>query len=258
VNRARRRTTQRIAPTLSAAERRATWAEFIERVGSPVVADLDRIVALSSGWKAPAIATSVGLAVAFKLLGHESDQRTLEELILRDNHTEEPDPVSKSILRHAAIHEAGHAIWAAHVWGPDAITAVALTGPPPTLGQTLVADAVLALPMDRGQRRRLVGMAFAGAIAEQVIFGPDHPAVGAEYDIDQAWWELNQRGTPRSDRGEAGFAARWAEVEALLHSRRETIEVLSEAVLAEPSRLLMGLELRRVLGSDLGSTRAAA
>jgi hypothetical protein len=256
--RVRRRQRQAAQP-LSRTERRSTWANYLAQVTTPTVSDLERLVELSSGWSAPEIATSVGLAVAYRLLGNaEPDQRTLEELILRDNHTDAPEHVSKSILHHAAVHEAGHAIWGAHAWGPKGISAVALVGPPPSLGQTLVADSVWALPKDRRQRRRLVGMALAGAVAEQVVFGPDHPAIGAEYDIKQAWSELSQRGVPRSDRGEAGFAARWAEVEAVIAARFDTIVELGGRLLDEPSHLVMGSELQTILSADFDSEPAAA
>lgn len=257
MKRGRSRRRQPVAE-LSQADRRYTWTRFLKGVVAPEISDLERLVELSGGWRAPDIATSVGLAVAYKLLGDaQSDQRTLENLVLRENHTEAPEQVAKSILRHAAIHEAGHAVWAAHAWGPESVRAVTLVGPPPTLGQTLLAEWVFSRSRDGDERRRLVGMAIAGAVGEQLAFGPDHPSIGGDHDLERGWELLNERGVPERDRGQAGLAARWVNVQSVLEHNKSHVMDLAERLLSDREKVLMSPELQELLvhiGGDRGES----
>lgn len=263
VRRAQRRRRRAARPATGAsrprtADVRSIWRAQLAAVSAPHPNDLERLAELSADWTEREIATSIGLAIAFQLLNrHElDDQALLEELVLRDNHPDEPDPVHQTVLRHAAIHEAGHAVWAAHAWHIDAVRALALIGPPGTLGQTLLDPAVFALRKDRQQRRRLVGMALAGAVAESLAFGPDHPSIGSEHDIERAEALLAERGQPRGERGPQAMAARWAEVSTVLTEHRLVVLRVAAQLAAEPHIALMSSALRRLLSQINGAASA--
>jgi len=178
------------------------------------------------------------------------DQAVLEGVILRRNDVGATEHARAEPSLRTAVHEAGHAVWAAWAWGPGSVIAIGLSGPAGALGQTMLAEGVLQQHPNPAQLRRLVGMALAGWTAERLALRLAGFSAGAGHDLDRARRLIGASDDPDA---QLALAAIW--VECVLHVRVAPIRKIARRLLAEPQSALAGPQLEEILG-DASRTRS--
>jgi cell division protease FtsH len=172
-------------------DRRELWAAATR--ATPVMGelDLDAIAEATEGFTGADITSTVSVALGLSMVeGVDAlTPAVLDEAIGRDNHVTErpestpPPPVDQWA---AAIHEAGHAVYAALVWGPASVSETRL------LSEGYPSPGTMSEPPDgvntssRACLRQKVEIAFAGTVAEELIFGIDGATTGNHHDLRQA------------------------------------------------------------------------
>ncbi len=245
-------------------ERREIVRRATEGLPGAATLDLARIAERTTTWSEAELAALPELAITRALLlpGAPSlrDELVLELIgeryLIRD-------PLAPERQDHAAIarHEAGHAIYGRLTWGPGAVTSVQVGERD---GSTALAEPVAVRRRGPAELRRLAGLRFAGAAAEQLLFGRDGVTAGADQDRREATEQLTAAyelthphdeavlegpGWPHG--AEAMRRARyeavrseaerlWDEVVEELRPQVGAITRLADALLAAPDRTLSG------------------
>jgi cell division protease FtsH len=177
------------------AERRAMWELYTGQVPTAGTIDLDKATDRSVGMTGADIASIVMVALGLSLVDGTDALRQdlLDEAILRRNRVEERPPRRPAQIRRAAIHEAGHAIFAMATWGPDSLASVTVKEAGLEGGRTSLDDAVVEqLDLDCKLIRDRVAWSVAGMVAEELVYGPTATSVGSGSDLREAT-ELLQR-----------------------------------------------------------------
>ncbi len=128
---------------------------------------------------------AAGLALAD---GAEAlDQAHLEEALERRGLVRRPPTPDDLARRNAAVHEAGHAVFAYTALGPDAVNEVAIARTGRGEGHTGLRTEWTDAHAWRGQGWRLgVQMSLAGVIAEELLDPAGGPSFGSGSDIAHA------------------------------------------------------------------------
>ncbi|MEG0766896.1 MAG: AAA family ATPase [Clostridia bacterium] len=171
-----------------------------------------------------------------------------------------------------AYHEAGHALATLHLMPESRLTRVSII--PSTRGAAGYSMAVMPDRQffTRAELEAHIGIALAGRVAEELVFGADQMTTGAGNDLSKAtelcvrmcmeWGMDAQLGLPTqrvltsyglsggqdvSDAIRTRLAAHYARVLALLTAHRDTLERIAQALLVQES--LTGEALAALLAS---------
>jgi ATP-dependent Zn protease len=170
-------------------ERRLLWDLYT--AGVPIVGtlDLERATDRSVGMNGADIQATVLTALGLSMVAGVDalDDAHLDEAILRRGHVQERHLPEPAELKVRALHEAGHAVFAALTWGPEAVATITLTPVRLSAARTQLADWLREdeLP-DRSRMREMAGMALAGMVAEELVRGEDHVSTGCGDDLSKA------------------------------------------------------------------------
>jgi cell division protease FtsH len=283
--RAGRLTTKVVLDLPKREDRRTLWRRSIEAVPVAGEIDVDRAAERSVGMSGADIAASVMVALGLSMIDG-TDALTaelLDEVLTRRHHVvERVHPIAD--LRRTAIHEAGHALAATLAFGAEAVVSVAVANSVDGKGHTELGEELVDYNLlDRNGLRKMVGVRYAGMVAEELIYGVDGVGYGVMTDLTQATTlirslcvdlgaepaigpiDLDQveRGN-NSDRGADELrSSLWTaiRVEAGLHltdirrvlgERVEGITSFAESLLAARDATLSGDELAAALRSALG------
>lgn len=240
----------------------------------------------SSGCSGADLADMVATALGFGMVtGVDAiTQAHLNEAILRRGHVVERPVPSDRELRIRAVHEAGHALIAARLWGPDAVASVTIIAGDDDDGHTQLVDRLRHDgSLSASDLRRMVRYAMGGLVGETLVLGTDGVSVGSEDDLGRATTIirrlLGRHGMSRaigpvaldgvergqmSDRGsewmrrmlwaEVAHEAREAQAEttALLEPVAARITELADVLLTKPDRTISGTELAVLLARLVG------
>jgi cell division protease FtsH len=266
-------------------ERRILWERSIAAAPRTSDIDLDEVAELSDGLTGADITSMVGIALGIAMV-EGTDALThavLLEAIGRDNHVDEepdvpPPPVDQWI---EAVHESGHALYAALTLGPDALSEVRIVVNQHS-GPGTLARSNRARPASLAEMKSNVRYALAGFVAEEVVFGPDGVTSACWIDVSESTHLLTAMvgnglgiaGFPslnrdameygaKSDRGSDEMrtqhfrvitreaAAALDDVRATLRPRRDDITRFASLLHEHPERRLVGVELADALRSVL-------
>jgi cell division protease FtsH len=171
-------------------ERRRLWEVAVAPVPVTGSLDLDRIADESEGFTGADISATVTVALGLAMVdGHDAlTSAVLDEAIGRDHHvTETPEPPEWPTDQWAeAVHEAGHAIWAAQAFGRSAVAEVQLFRQGYAGGHTRLEEAALGRRDRRASIRAAVRFTYAGLVAEELLLGDDDSTVGGRDDVGRA------------------------------------------------------------------------
>lgn len=283
--RAGRLTTKIVLDLPDREERRRLWERYVAQVPVIGAIDFDKVADRSGEMSGAEISAAVMVAVGLSMVDGV-DALTpglLDEVLLRRHHVTEPaEKRTEQDLRRSAIHEFGHAVYAALVFGHDAVASVSLADVgDDSGGRTRLTDRFRG---GHAQSRELMvslaGMAFAGYVAEEFAFGPTGVSAGCTDDVAKATQILRQLasslgasdtiglvdldGIERGEHSDRGAAEmRYALWEAVrLDARRSLdgvrqtlagwqteIEALAETLVAADNHTLSGRELAAAFGS---------
>lgn len=263
-------------------ERAELWSRAIARV--PVVGelDLDEAAEETVGMTGADIDATVSIALGLAMVDG-TDALTMEalaEAIVRDNHVREeiPEPEPPADQWQQAIHEAGHAIYAAIANGPDTVFGVRLLDrgySSPETATKFASDP--ARSASRADILSAVRVCFAGRVAEELVFGEDNVTLGVGHDLTRATRFLVSladagllEGFPpvrpdvlEQSGGSEGMhsmlaAAVRVQADAALHDVRATLSGQASTITTfarqlhdHPQRALAGLELADALATSL-------
>lgn len=267
-------------------ERRRMWAMYTAKV--PVIGELDLDTAAdrSTGFTGADVEACVLAALGLAMVSGTDalDETHLMEALLRRGHVGDDPAPSAEALQARALHEAGHAVFAAITWGPGAVASVTVTpdsarhGGRTSLAESIREDGV----QDRTRIRELAGFALAGLVSEELLRGPDGVTMGCAADVAKATDLLRDlvanvaanrtigpialdslEAGSASDRGSehmrrllfnevaADATAARERVRDTLASRTAAIEGLAERLLAARDQTLSGPTLTAVLADLL-------
>jgi cell division protease FtsH len=168
------------------------WERAVASVPIAGSLDLDRIANDTGGFTGADIVATVTVALGLAMVDGDDalTPGALDEAIGRDHHvteTETPDlPDWPADQWAEAVHEAGHAIWAAQAFGPSAVAEVQLFRQGFTGGHTRLEEAALGRRNRRSSIRAAVRFTYAGLVAEELVLGDDEATVGARDDVRRA------------------------------------------------------------------------
>ena len=171
------------------ADRRAMWSMYTGQVPMAGPVDLDRATDRSVGMTGADIASIVMVALGLSLVDGTDALRQdlLDEAILRRNRVEERPPRRPTEMRRAAIHEAGHCLFAMAVWGPESLASVTVKESGMEGGRTSLDDAVVELlDFDCKLIRERAAWSVAGMVAEELVYGPTATSTGSGSDLREA------------------------------------------------------------------------
>ena len=256
-------------------ERGALLEQAIAGLPTQGTIEIGQIVDQTGDWSGAELATAVEEACARSLVDHTDALRmdlllqvVGEHYTIRDARIPTPDE-----LETAALHEAGHAVYAELTW-PGSVESIVLDE---TGGDTQIAEELATANQTAERHRQLAGLGYAGEAAERLVRGRTQAMVGGHADRSRATTHLLQalaigslldldvleRGES-SDRGSERMRADLyatvlregqavqAEVEVLLAPHRAGLEAVAAAVLAAPGHELSGERLRSALAEALG------
>jgi ATP-dependent Zn protease len=170
------------------ADRRDLWARTIALVPVQGTIDLERAADRSVGMSGADITASVMVAIGLSMVDG-TDALTpplLDEVLARRHHVVDVKRTQPD-MRRTAIHEAGHAIFAVLTWGPDAVASVSAVAGLVEDGRTQLADRLgQDEDVDRARLRELAGFAYAGLVAEEIVYGAGGVSVGCSHDVSSA------------------------------------------------------------------------
>lgn len=272
-------------------ERRVMWNSVVGRLPTAGPLDLERATDRSVGMSGADIAATVMVALGLSLVdGTDSlRQELLDEAILRRNRVDERPPRSSLNLWRSAVHEAGHALFAATIWGPQVVASITVTRSGPEDGRTQLSDEFLeGIDLDFGLIRQQAAWNLAGLAAEELVFGTDATSPGSSGDIARASRHLHGLvadlgASPAigpldvsvleyggdSDRGSdfmrttvwqevrAGAIVALAEATTTLGGRVAQIRQLADRLIAAQDLTLSGRELELLLTETLGAENRA-
>ncbi len=270
---------------LSGAERAELLRRAVTGLPGAETLRLARLVERTVGWSGAEITGLVPEALTRSLLEgaptlHEEALLAIvsERFVVRD-----PLPEGRRDPRLAAIHEAGHCLFAYLTWGrgPEGQGPVAAVDLTERGGTTALADWVLERPGQSTRRDllRSAGLSLAGAAAERIVRGVDGLSAGAEDDRQRATAALasvhalevpfdeasleGHSGHGAHEMRAARFAAissaaqqLWEEVLTTLAPHAHALLHLADALVAAPDQALSGAELEAAVAAALGPALA--
>jgi cell division protease FtsH len=277
----------------TAADRLALWERYTSRVPVSGPLDLEVAVDRSTDMTGADIAATVMVALGLGMVdGTDAlGQAQLDEALLRRHHVDEHPAPTPEERWATAVHEAGHAAYAALAWGSESLATVTISPSVDDAGRTLLADAWRdEARLDRRRLRESVGLDLAGMVAEALELGDDRVGAGCVADLRRAneglrrlagelgasevmgpiWLDAFERGEA-SDRGSEAMRARlWTTVardagqsleacRATLAPHHGAIVALAERLIAAPDGTLSGAALDQALRAcGLGMPGSAA
>lgn len=251
----------------------------------PVTApiDLDRAADRSVAMSGADLVAIVNVALGLGLVdGIDAlDPVRLDEALARRHHIDERPAATDSETRRTAIHESGHAIAATLAWGSASLASMAVGAASHEDGRTTFVEAYgHTSRMDRKSTREAAGVALAGMVAEELIYGPDYVSGGCSSDLNRATrllrtLAMDLGASPivgpvdieavetgfSSDRGSEAMrslvwhalsgemAAKLDEIRATLRSRQDAILALAERLLDADDQTLSGPDLHAALAA---------
>lgn len=276
------RLTTKVSIDFPTRDDRAAILELITR-DLPVTAPLDlaraadRSAFMSGADLVAVVHAAIGLSLVDGL--DALDPARLEEALARRHHIDERPAPSLRELQRMSIHESGHAIAATLAWGSASVASMTVGPANQEDGRTTLVEAYQHTSrMDRGTIREAAGVAMAGMVAEELVYGADHVSGGCSGDLTSASRLLRSLAADlgasaivgpididileagdRSDRGSEAMrsliwhalsgeaAAKLDEIRGTLRSRKEAIVALAENLLAADDQTLSGPELDAAL-----------
>jgi cell division protease FtsH len=265
------------------AERLELWRMYTSRVPSEGPLDLDRAADRSVGMTGADIEAIVAVALGLSLVDGSDALRQplLDEAVLRRHSVDEQPPRPDALVRRAAVHESGHAVYAALTWGPRSLASVTARRAGGEGGRTDLDDGFFdGTELDLRLIRERAAWCLAGLVAEELVYGPTATSGGSSHDLAQATRVLRRlvadlgasatvgpvcvsgvEAGADSDRGsEAMRSSVWAEIraesiaalaaaKAALGPRRGDIERLAGTLHAAVDLTLSGDRLQEALGA---------
>ena len=135
------------------------------------------------------VTSAYGLALADGLTG--VDRAHLDEVLARQRRSVAPRELEPDGLRHIAVHEASHAAFAYHTFGPAALGMVTLEPHGRGHAHTALDEAwVERHPRSSLTWRAEVGLSYAGVLGEELVLGSR--LLGAERDLVAATQRLRE------------------------------------------------------------------
>jgi cell division protease FtsH len=170
------------------AERRHLWRNDVGQVPLAGEIDIDRASERSVGMTGADIAATVMVALGLSMVdGVDAlTASLLDETLSRRHHVSER-PRRDIDVRRTAVHEAGHAIYAAICMGLDSVASVSVVPSAVQNGRTQLSDEWhQESDLDRSGLRKVAGLAYAGFVAEELVYGRAGVGAGASHDISKA------------------------------------------------------------------------
>ena len=266
---------------LAGAERAELLRRSVAGLPGAETLRLERLVERTVGWSGAEITGLVPEALTRSLLEGEPTLReeTLLAIVSERFVVHDPLPEERRDIVLAAIHEAGHCLYAYLTWGhgPEEQGPVASVDLHARGGTTALADWVAERP-GRGSRHeflRSAGMSLAGAAAERIVRGADGVTDGAEEDRRRATVDLaaidaldlpydqavleGPKGLGSEVMRAARFAAisahakaLWDDVLTMLEPNAHVLVQLADTLVAAPDQTLSGAELEAAVAAALG------
>lgn len=152
-------------------------------------------------------------------------------------------PPTAAQLNQLAVHAAGHAISAAVIWGPEAVSAVSMGLPYSMHPIAHFSDEfrIGRFPTDRGVREATC-VALGGLVAEEQVFGRDQALSASSQDLREAEHLLGpiarrpSSALPEPDGGAIGQAFQRVRDELAGHGQH-IVRLATELVIAEHGEL---------------------
>lgn len=168
-------------------------ARLVEGLPSAGPINIGVVAERSVGWSGAELAGAIEEACSRSLRDHSDALRQdlLLEVIAERYEVRDETLVDRHALERAALHEAGHALYAHLVW-PGGLASVSIRDAD---GQTVLSDDLQRRVRDAEHLRRMGEMALAGEVAEAIVDGPNRRSVGSEPDKRAATgflWQLLQ------------------------------------------------------------------
>ena len=170
-------------------ERLALWRLYLRDLPMTGELDLDAVADRSQGMTGADVAecarTAAGLALADGL--DSLDAVHLEEALDRRGVSRRPPRDAQRVRDSVAVHEAGHAVFAYIVFGPDALNSAVVAEMGRGAGHlSLRAEWGETHAIDGARWRDQVALSLAGLVAEELVFGTQQLTFGSKDDIGLA------------------------------------------------------------------------